>query len=426
MRAILLILSLVSVALSAPAQQPVGEQFLVSTPPDMLDSRDPAIAVARSGKFTVIWAGTYLDTSAKKCVFARSFNHRGLPTSDRFVVNTSTNFSCRANPRIAMDHWGNSVIVWAGGAQESLLYFQRYNDNGVPVGDETKVSDLRIGASKPLDVAMDLDGRFVVVWDTTVSPGSDTDSYAIIAQRFSVNGEPVGDEFQVNDYTTDAQVQPKVAMDDVGNFVVVWRSTGSPGTDNSTYSVQARIFNFDGPGFAEPQFQVNQLISLDQEDPAVAMGRTGSFVVAWASNVDGGDQGIMARAFAADGTPAGNEYRVDAWPWGQFLQQDAPAVVLTEPGDSYFAWWTHATLTGDDPLDSIAGREFVTGREPSPQFQVNTVIDEYFDDPDIAASAAGGYVVTWWSWEGIHARRYSSPYLIFEDGFESGDIDGWQ
>ena len=54
---------------------------------------------------------------------------------------------------------------------------------------------------------------------------------------------PIGGEFQVNTYTTAGQGGPAVAMDSSGNFVVTWRSNGSPGTDNDNNSIQGQVFN---------------------------------------------------------------------------------------------------------------------------------------------------------------------------------------
>ena len=64
-------------------------------------------------------------------------------------------------------------------------------------------------------------------------------------QRYDANGTPVGDEFQVNTYTANDQFVSflsSVASDSKGNFVVVWESDGSPGTDTSGFSVQGQRY----------------------------------------------------------------------------------------------------------------------------------------------------------------------------------------
>ena len=47
-------------------------------------------------------------------------------------------------------------------------------------------------------------------------------------RRLSADGMLVGQDFQVNSYTTSQQSRPKVATTAQGDFVVVWDSDGSP------------------------------------------------------------------------------------------------------------------------------------------------------------------------------------------------------
>src|SRR5262249_21745302 len=51
----------------------------------------------------------------------------------------------------------------------------------------------------------------------------------VFGQHFLRTGEPLGDEFQVNTYTTGDQAEPSISADATGDFVVVW--TGGSGYD---------------------------------------------------------------------------------------------------------------------------------------------------------------------------------------------------
>ena len=73
------------------------------------------------------------------------------------------------------------------------------------------------------DVAIDANGDFTVVWE---SYGQDGSRWGIFGQRFDHTGAKVGGEFQVNTYTNAQQVDPKIAMDPAGDFVVTWSSFG--------------------------------------------------------------------------------------------------------------------------------------------------------------------------------------------------------
>ncbi len=135
--------------------------------------------------------------------------------------------------------------------------------------------------------AMDADGDFVVVWSSYGSGGTDADSYSIQGQRFSAAGSAMGSQFQVNAYTTGDQQGPTAAMDADGDFVVVWSSYGSGGTDTSGASSHGQVFSAGG-AVTGSEFQINTTTTGNQFIPKVAMDVDGDFVAAWASYSSGG------------------------------------------------------------------------------------------------------------------------------------------
>ncbi|MCP4456409.1 MAG: hypothetical protein GY816_00025, partial [Cytophagales bacterium] len=99
-------------------------------------------------------------------------------------------------------------------------------------------------------IAMDADGDFVVVWQ---SKYQDDDDYGVYAQRYTSDGNREGEEFKVNTYTTSNQMNPAVAMNADGDFVVVWESYGQ---DADGYGVYARLYTSDGSA-EEEEFIIN-------------------------------------------------------------------------------------------------------------------------------------------------------------------------
>ena len=55
--------------------------------------------------------------------------------------------------------------------------------------------------------------------------------------------DPVGEQFQVNSHTTGNQKEPSVAIDARDNFVVVWQSSTSGGTDTFGNSIQGQRYS---------------------------------------------------------------------------------------------------------------------------------------------------------------------------------------
>ena len=158
-------------------------------------------------------------------------------------VNSYTTSNQRLSS-VALDADGDFVVVWhsngSGGSDSSLnsIQGQRYASDGSTVGNEFQVNSYTTSTQRFPSVALDADGDFVVVWQSSGSGGSDSSSYSVQGQRYASDGSTVGNEFQVNSYTTSSQAYPSVALDADGDFVVVWDSYGSGGSDSSAFSVQ--------------------------------------------------------------------------------------------------------------------------------------------------------------------------------------------
>jgi len=187
----------------------------------------------------------------------------------------------------------------------------------VPAGSEFQVNTYTTDDQWNPSVAAGADGDFVVVWDTYY--GSGTDGYeSIQGQRYASDGTPLGSEFQINTYTTSHQQNPSVAARANGDFVVVWWSDGSSGTDTGySYSVQGQRFASDGTPLGS-EFQINTYTTDSQRNPSVAAGAGEDFVVVWQSyGSSGTDTGysysVQGQRFASDGTPLGTQFQINTY-----------------------------------------------------------------------------------------------------------------
>jgi hypothetical protein len=130
---------------------------------------------------------------------------------------------------IALGAWLGAVIPAA--AQAAL-----------PVGEQFQVNSYTTSVQAEAALGLDADNDFIVTWTSTGSAGTDSDLRSIQAQRFASDGSVQGAQFQVNTYTTSGQYWSSVAATADGVFVVAWESSGSPGTDSSYQSVQAQRY----------------------------------------------------------------------------------------------------------------------------------------------------------------------------------------
>ena len=210
---------------------------------------------------------------------------------------------------MAADGAGNFVVVWSGanGQDGSGVLGQRFDAAGLPAGGEFLVNSYTTGGQDSPAVAVAGAGGFVVVWHGSGPGGAGVD---VFGQRFDPAGLPVGGEFLVNAYTTDAQGDPAVAVDGAGNFVVVWDSRGQDGSLGGVFAQR-----FDSAGAAVgSEFQVNSYTTGYQYWPAVAAAAPGDFVVVWrSSGQDGSSLGVFGQRFDAAGGRMGSEFRVNAY-----------------------------------------------------------------------------------------------------------------
>jgi hypothetical protein len=204
--------------------------------------------------------------------------------------------------------------------------------------------------------------------------------------------QPVTAQFQVNTVTGSAQERPKVASDSAGNFVVVWQSYSSAGSDPDR-SVEARRYDANGNAVGS-EFQVNSSTDNVQVSPAVAMNSSGAFVVVWQSDhAASTDFDIMAQRYNAAGAKVGSELLVNSGYTAGL--QTSPAVAMADNGD-FVVVWSSAGGAGGDPGVSIQGRRFrASGATFFDQFLVNDTTTGDQDEPAIATDGAGTYLVAW-------------------------------
>ncbi|NJL76689.1 MAG: T9SS type A sorting domain-containing protein [Saprospiraceae bacterium] len=309
------------------------------------------------------------------------------------LVNTYTTNSQRF-PNIAIDADGDFVVVWESTSQDGYsygVYGQRYNRDGSPAGNEFQVNTYTDQNQRSIGVAMDSDGDFVVVWHSYAQDGS---GYGVYGQRYNKDGTTADSEFRVNTETGFSQRDPRVAMDSDGNFVVVWASY-QDGYDGGVYGQR---YNSDGT-IAGSEFQINSYTTLGQSDPSIAMNEDGNFVVVWASYQDGDGTGVYGQRYNSDGTAAGGEFLVNTYTTDG---QSAPSVAMDSDGNFVIAWQSQDQ---DGEETGIYGQRYSSdGTKEGNEFQINTFTSFYQYEPSVAMDTDGDFVVVWTS------GYYSGPY----------------
>ena len=332
-----------------------------------------------------------------------------IPLGGEVRANTTTAGEQRS-PSVARDADGDYVVVWEGSGTGDTSYYgifaQRYAASGAAVGGEFLVNTTTADRQVNPSVAVDADGDFVVAWHSYWQDGSGVGVYA---QRFAASGAPVGGEFRVNTFTFGHQRLPSVAVDADGDFVVAWQSSGQDAA--SSYGVYAQRYAASGAPVGG-EFRVNTVTANTQSNPSVAVDADGDVVVAWQSNVqDGSSFGVYAQRYAASGAAVGGEFRVNSFTTGT---QNSPSVAVDADGDVVVAWQSFGQ---DGSSYGVYAQRFAASGAPvGGEFRVNTFTASHQFEPSVAVDADGDVVVAWNSFEqegagsynGIYAQRYAA------------------
>ncbi len=326
---------------------PLSSEFQVNTLTTG-DQIDPAIGMDNNGNFIITWTNDGAGYSGQD-IYGQRFNSSGQVLGPQFQANLSTEGD-QTNSDVAMDGVGNFVVVYESDFQNSStngqdtdgtgIFGQRFDTTGALVGQEFRINTTTQNDQSAPVVAMNSQGEFVAIWVSQLQDGSGP---GIFGQRYSSAGSPVGLEFQVNTTTEGEQINPAVAIDENGNFVVTWQSDSQDGKDKDGYGVYARRYNATGSPTTS-EILVNDTTQGDQIDPSVAIDAAGNFTIVWASeNGDGDGYGIFGQSFLEDGSQDGGEFRVNQ---NSEDDQTFPAIGLT-PSSEYVITWQSENSSGD-------------------------------------------------------------------------------
>lgn len=200
--------------------------------------RNPRVAAFDAGtRFVVVWDGA--STSGGEDVWARRFlwNTTALD-SEEFRVNPSTPGSQR-DPSVAgnLSSGGGFVIVWTGtgpGGSGDDIWARAYDTNGVSPYAAVLVNEATAGTQEHPDVAMALDGSFVVVWEAQGD---------VYLRRFRSDQTPAGPGIKAHRFPTNLQINPAITGASDGTVLAAWQSDAQ---DGSEWGIFAQRFGPNG------------------------------------------------------------------------------------------------------------------------------------------------------------------------------------
>jgi len=307
--------------------EPLGGEIQVNTYTEG-DQIGPEIAAWSDGGFVVVWYSEDQDGDSWG-VYAQRFDAAMQPVGGEIQVNDYT-VGVQIRPAVAALSSGRFIVVWASEGQDgdSMGVFGKIYDGGTPVTGELLINTYTVGGQTWPDVAVGPNDEVVVVW---VSGEQDGDGSGVFGQLLDSNGIKVGNEFQVNTYTQNSQIDPKVAASSNG-FAVIWKRNSQ---SSFIPAIWARIFNWTGTP-TTGEFSVDAAGVGPRSLPCIGVDDQGTIFAAWeVYHQDGDQKEIFARRLDASGSPLGPEFLVN-----QFTMdvQRASNIKMLPSGEAFVVW----------------------------------------------------------------------------------------
>jgi len=311
---------------------PIGDEFQINTTTSG-NQTESSVAMDDVGNFVVAWHGPSIIEEDKEDIFAQQFDPNGLPLGDELYVNSYTQGKQRY-PMVAMNMDGAFAVVWESekliaDKNRRVVSCQLFDVNGLFVGEEFDVN-LPADCRSP-DVAMDPNGNFTIVWMEDRSSKTKT----IMAQLYNADGTAKTEPFEVStiNFSSCCLTEPTIAMDGSGFFVVTW--DGDP-DKASLDDIHARWFDPNGIPISE-QFMVNTTLDGPQQYPHVAMNNEGQFIIVWNSQTgtQTNERDIFGQLYDSLGNPIGVEFQLNTYTEGDQRNAD---IALSDNGVFVTVW----------------------------------------------------------------------------------------
>ncbi|KAJ3433856.1 hypothetical protein M0812_22825 [Anaeramoeba flamelloides] len=306
----------------------------------------PTVAIFSNDRFIITWQSYGQDGDGYGVyaqVFSGSNNSR---IGNEFQVNNYTSFY-QNNPQVAIFSNDDFIITWHSNLQDgsgSGIYAQVFSgvDNS-RIGNEFRVNSYTTNDQNNPQVAIFSNDDFIITWQSYDQDGSGSGIYAQVFN--GSDNSKIGNEFQVNNYTTNDQNNPQVAIFSNDNFILTWQSDLQDGSGSGIY---AQIFNGSDVSKIGNEFQANNYTTNDQNNPQVAIFSNDNFILAWQSyNGNGSDSGIYAQIFnGTNNSKIGKEFRVNN---DSAYSQRNPSVAILN-NDQFIITWKNQKLFSSKSL----------------------------------------------------------------------------
>ncbi|UCE05436.1 MAG: T9SS type A sorting domain-containing protein [bacterium] len=274
---------------------------------------------------------------------------------------------------VVMDSNGSFIIVCQNFHNGYGIYYQRFHPSGAAAGCYTKVNEAGWYALFP-DIAMDDDGNFVIVWQDDRNGSNE-----IYFQRYDASGFPLGENVRVSvDTELAVELHLSVVMNKSGSFIIAYAD-----------GIKSDVFyqRFDASGFPQGD---NVKVNTGSEwtwRPSVAMDDSGNFVIAWATDL-GGWGNIYYQRYNSSGIARGGNVKMN----NAVQPSSPPAVAIGQGGNFIIVWEDYRNGNADIYYQRYDAAGVAKGGSVKANDDIGSAKQRW---PDIAMNKTGGFIISW-------------------------------
>jgi len=257
-----------------------GAIFLVNSTTSN-NQQESYVAALSDGGFMISWST--IGTNGTWEIHAQRYDSSGIAVGGEFEVNTAT-ANTQQSPSVAVLADGSIVAAFFSNASGTgEVRFQHLDSGGSPLGSEVSaITGLNSFSTHPAITSLE-GGGFVIV---AMVPVGDGDEQGVVAHIYDADGNAVGDQFVANQITAGSQIYPSATALSDGGFVLTWQSLAG----DNYYDIVAQRFSSDGKPIGD-EFTVfsgtSSNGSVSSGYPAAVELADGSLAFVWsADNID--------------------------------------------------------------------------------------------------------------------------------------------
>lgn len=364
--------------------------------PDGQNSDSPRVAMDKNGNAIIVWRQS--DGSSYQ-IFKSEHRNGSWTHPTGLDDNISPDGTSVFVPNVALDDNGNAIIVWYQSDGSNYQIFKSEYRNGSwthPADSDDNISLDRTGALAP-QVAMDDNGNAIIVWNQ-----SDGSNNRIFKSEYR-NGfwtHPVDSDDSVSPEEERAN-STKVAMDDNGNAIIVWRQSYG-----KILKSEYRNGSWTHPSDSDDKISLGETGALV---PQVAMDNNGNAIIVWYQS-DGSNNRIFK-----------SEYRNGSWthpadsddsisPDG--TRADGSEVAMDNNGNAIIVWRQSDGRLSEGNITQIFKSEYRNGSWAHPTDSDDNIS---FDGtnafaPQVAMDNNGNAIIIWYQSDGSNGQIFKSEY----------------